>query len=178
MTADHPSSSGPVTATVTLVLGGTRSGKSAAAEKIAADHAGVRGAAVTYLATARVSDEAMAARVAIHRARRPPEWTTLEAGGPDLPAVLAGRPGVVLLDSLGTWLASSPELSVDEEGLVAALRSRPGPTVVVSEEVGLSVHPPTELGRRFVDALGTLNQAVAAIATRVVLVVAGRQLEL
>jgi adenosylcobinamide kinase/adenosylcobinamide-phosphate guanylyltransferase len=67
---------------------------------------------------------------------------------------------------------------VDSAALVQALRSRSAPTVVVSEEVGLGVHPETEVGRRWRDALGEVNQAVAAAADRVVLVVAGRTLEL
>ena len=62
--------------------------------------------------------------------------------------------------------------------LCSALAEREGDTVVVSEEVGLSVHPSTLDGRRFGDALGTLNQAVAAGADEVFFVVAGRTLRL
>jgi adenosylcobinamide kinase/adenosylcobinamide-phosphate guanylyltransferase len=67
---------------------------------------------------------------------------------------------------------------VDAGALCAALTGRPADTVVVSEEVGLGVHPATEDGRRFRDALGTLNQAVAAVADEVLFVVAGRILPL
>ena len=84
----------------------------------------------------------------------------------------------MLIDALGTWVAAHPDLAVDVDALVAALLSRTGPTVVVSEEVGLAVHPTTESGRRFVDVMGTLNQAVAAVAADVRLVVAGRSLPL
>jgi adenosyl cobinamide kinase/adenosyl cobinamide phosphate guanylyltransferase len=84
----------------------------------------------------------------------------------------------VLVDALGSWVAAHPDLAVDVDSLVAALQSRSGQTIVVSEEVGLSVHAPTELGRRFTDVMGTLNQAVAALATDVWLVVAGRALPL
>lgn len=163
---------------VTLVLGGTRSGKSVVAESIAASTAG----RVTYVATARVApdDADHQARIAAHRDRRPAEWSTIECPVPgDLPAVLAGIDGTVLVDSLGSWVGGHPDLTaVDAGPVVDALVARAGITVVVSDEVGLAVHAPTELGRAFVDAMGTVNQQVSAIAERAVLVVAGRVLEL
>lgn len=162
---------------ITLVLGGTRSGKSEVAESLAAAAPGP----VSYVATGRVTDDDMAARIAAHRARRPAGWTTVEAGT-DLPRTLAGLAGPVLVDSLGTWVAAHADLRPDTAGLCAALRTRAGsgtwPTVVVSEEVGLGVHAPTEAGRRFADVLGSLNRAVADEADRVLLVVAGRVLPL
>jgi adenosyl cobinamide kinase/adenosyl cobinamide phosphate guanylyltransferase len=161
---------------ITLVLGGTRSGKSEVAESVVARTS----AAVTYVATCRTpgsDDEDMAARIAAHRARRPAGWATVEAGN-DLAGVLRGLTGPVLVDSLGTWVAGFEDLDPATEPLCAALRERDGDTVVVSEEVGLGVHAPTEAGRRFADALGALNRAVAGIADRVLLVVAGRVLPL
>jgi adenosyl cobinamide kinase/adenosyl cobinamide phosphate guanylyltransferase len=162
---------------ITLVLGGTRSGKSEVAESLVAGTLGP----VTYVATGRVTDDDMAARIAAHRARRPAGWATVEAGA-DLAGVLAGLAGNVLVDSLGTWIAGHDDLAPDADGLCAALRTRAaagdGDTVIVSEEVGLGVHPPTEVGRRFADALGALNRAVADEADRVLLVVAGRVLPL
>lgn len=164
---------------VTLVLGGTRSGKSTVAEQLAAELASRGGGTVTYVATASVTDEEMARRVAAHQARRPAAWSTVElASSTELPAVLAHLDGSVLVDSLGTWVASAPDLEVDAQALVHALQVRSGSTVLVSEEVGLAVHPATAVGRAFVDALGDLNQAVATVAQRVLLVVAGRTLEL
>ncbi len=164
---------------VTLVLGGTRSGKSEVAERLAADLSPKGGGSVTYVATASVTDEEMGRRVAAHRARRPTTWSTVElASSTELPAVLARLDGNVLVDSLGTWVASAPSLHVDAQALVHALGVRSGSTVLVSEEVGLAVHPTTAAGRAFVDALGQLNQTVAAVAERVLLVVAGRTLEL
>lgn len=165
---------------IVLVLGGTRSGKSRIAESMAARLAGPSGP-VTYLATAAVApgDDDHAARVAAHRARRPASWTTVECTDPAaLADALATAAGPVLLDSLGTWVASHPDLDPDHAGLADALRRRADPTVVVSEEVGLSLHAPTEVGRRFVDALGAVNEAVAAVADRAILVVAGRAVEL
>ena len=164
---------------VTLVLGGTRSGKSTVAEQLATELASRGGGTVTYVATASVTDEEMARRVAAHQARRPAAWSTVElASSTELPAVLAHLDGSVLVDSLGTWVASAPDLEVDAQALIHALNVRSGSTVLVSEEVGLAVHPATAVGRAFVDALGDLNQAVAAVAERVLLVVAGRTLEL
>jgi adenosyl cobinamide kinase/adenosyl cobinamide phosphate guanylyltransferase len=164
---------------ITLVLGGARSGKSVIAEGIA----GRLPAPVTYVATGLVTDTDMADRIAAHRARRPSTWATLEVGGDgDLAGCLLSTMGTVLVDSLGTWVATrnvvDEALAVDGEKLADAIATRDGDTVVVSEEVGMSVHPLTESGRRFVDAVGVLNQAVAAVADDVVLVVAGRTLTL
>jgi adenosyl cobinamide kinase/adenosyl cobinamide phosphate guanylyltransferase len=172
---------------ITLVLGGTRSGKSRVAEDLVAGRQAATGGRVTYVATGRATDADMAARIAAHRARRPAAWATVETGagagtGADLPTVLAGLAGHVLVDSLGTWVAADADLAPDAPGLCAALRTRAragaGDTVLVSEEVGLGVHPATEVGRRFADALGELNRAVAEVADRVLLVVAGRVLAL
>lgn len=166
---------------ITLVLGGARSGKSEAGERIAeriARHS-AEPELVTYIATGRTADDAdMAARVELHQRRRPLSWMTVEAGPDDLPHLLASARGTVLLDSLGTWLASSETLAPDVDGLCGALTARRDATVVVSEEVGLGVHPSSEVGRRFRDALGVLNQRVAEIADDVLLVVAGRVLRL
>jgi adenosyl cobinamide kinase/adenosyl cobinamide phosphate guanylyltransferase len=85
--------------------------------------------------------------------------------------------GIVLVDSLGPWVAAHAG-RVPTGALCTALTERAGPTFVVSEEVGLGVHPMTDTGRRFRDELGTVNQAVATLADRVLLVVAGRALPL
>lgn len=158
---------------ITLVLGGTRSGKSQVAERLASRSP----RPVTYVATGRATDEDMAARIAAHRARRPAEWSTVEAGD-DLPGILRDLRGTALIDSLGTWIASAREMGIDMPALCDALQARPGDTIVVSEEVGLGVHPTTAAGRRFADILGALNQAVADVADTVWLVVAGRVLPL
>ena len=155
-----------------LVLGGTRSGKSAVAERIAQ----ATGEPVTYLATGTPDEAGMAERIAHHQSRRPASWTTVECGPHVADALTATPPGTVLVDSLGTWLAAHHDFEADVSALLAALQRRSGTIVVVSEEVGLSVHASTELGRRFVDAIGSLNQAVAEIADDVALVVAGRVL--
>lgn len=187
-----------VAAMIVLVLGGTRSGKSSVGTQIAADlAAGDLGEQVTFLAPAMVDsgDSNYAARVAAHQASRPSHWRTLECRTPgDLPDLLVSCPGVVLLDSLGTWVAShalvdtssgvqagfdaKAQLDVHFGLLVKSLKERSQATVIVSEEVGMSVHAQTELGRRYTDAVGTLNQQVAALAHKVLFVMAGRVLEL
>ena len=160
---------------ITLVLGGARSGKSAVAERIAAGLPGP----VTYVATASVDpgDEDHVARVAAHVARRDPTWTTLEVGA-GLVDALRTTTGTVLVDSLGTWVAGLLDTDPDVGELCDVLARRTGDAVLVSDEVGLGVHPSSEAGRRFRDALGEVNVAVAAAADEVLLVVAGRVLPL
>ncbi len=158
----------------TLILGGARSGKSLVAERLATRIA----RDVTYVATVRLGqDEDLARRIAAHRERRPPAWSTIECGD-DLPGVLLSTAGTVLIDSLGPWLASLPGMRCDLDALIAALRARSEDTIIVSEEVGLGVHPESSVGREFRDALGSLNQAIAQECDHVLLVVAGRTLSL
>jgi adenosyl cobinamide kinase/adenosyl cobinamide phosphate guanylyltransferase/NaMN:DMB phosphoribosyltransferase len=166
-----------------LVLGGIRSGKSELAESLVAEAGSVR-----YVATATrpegdpVEDPEWADRIAAHRARRPAEWATEETGDDPsgLAALLAdAKPDeAVLVDDLGGWLTALMDTGGDTPGtdaLAAAVRDCPAARLVlVSPEVGLSVVPATEAGRRFADALGALNQAVAAGCDAVALVVAGQ----
>jgi len=169
----------------TLVLGGSRSGKSAFAEVLLAD-----AAAVEYVATGRTDrdDAEWAGRIRRHRERRPPTWTTVETT--DVAAVLAVDGPPVLLDSVTTWLAGvmddcrswddepSGDLGERVDAFVAAWSRSPRRAVLVSDEVGLGVVPETVAGRRFRDALGSLNQRLAATADEAVLVVAGMPLRL
>ena len=160
---------------ITVILGGAASGKSEVAERLAAGLA----QPVTYVATWEPdpADEDMQARVDAHRARRPASWSTLECID-DLGRAVRSVAGTVLIDSLGTWVAAARGGPLDVDGLCAGLRAREGDTVVVSDEVGLGVHPSTEAGRRFRDVLGAVNQQVAAVADHVWLVLAGRVLVL
>jgi adenosyl cobinamide kinase/adenosyl cobinamide phosphate guanylyltransferase len=158
---------------IVLVIGGTRSGKSEIGERRAAE----LGEPVTVVVPAAAADPDHAARIARHRERRPSSWTTVECG-PELVAAIDAADGTVLVDSLGAWVAASPCFAVDADALLESLRRRTDPTVIVTEEVGLAVHAPTEAGRRFVDVLGELNTTVATIADDVLLVVAGRTLRL
>jgi len=159
---------------ITLLIGGTRSGKSEVGERLAA----ATGRPVTVVVPdLPVSDPEFAQRIEVHRSRRPPDWSTVECGT-GLVEALVVADGTVLVDSLGSWVASTEDFAVDVAALVAALGARGGDTIVVSEEVGLAVHAPTEVGRRFADVLGAVNTAVAAVADAVFLVVAGRRVRL
>lgn len=174
----------------TLVLGGTRSGKSAWAESLLEPDA-----AALYVATARgvdpAADPEWAARVEVHRARRSPAWITLEDA--DLPTVVRDRTELpVLVDDLATWVTGllddagwerdAASVSEARDALVDAVAGRApaagAPLVLVSAEVGLGVVPATSAGRRFRDELGALNQALAAVCDDVRLLVAGRSLRL
>jgi adenosyl cobinamide kinase/adenosyl cobinamide phosphate guanylyltransferase len=157
---------------IVLVLGGANSGKSELAERLAA----TLPSPVTYVATWTGDDPTMLAKVEAHRARRPASWACVE--GSDLASIAAKTAGTLLVDSLATWVASAPDFTVDGDELCRALLDRAGDAVVVSDEVGLGVHPSSEAGRRFREALGPLNATVAAIADRAFLVVAGRAIEL
>lgn len=159
---------------IVLVLGGARSGKSEFAEQLAT----TARTAVTYVATGLATDPEMAHRIAAHRERRPDHWATVECEPSELTLLLKSASGTVLIDSLGTWVARHDNFAVDVRSLCAALQARCDNTIVVSEEVGMAVHPPTESGRRFGDALGALNTAVSSVADDAFLVVAGRVLPL
>lgn len=161
---------------ITLVLGGVRSGKSVVAERLAAELP----TPITYVATARVdaSDREWRARVDAHRERRDVSWSTVEVADGDLAGAIGGLEGSVLVDSLGSWVSAAEGFAVDSASLCHVLADHGGDIVLVSEEVGLGVHPSTELGRRFRDALGVVNHAVADVADEVLLVVAGRVLPL
>ena len=158
---------------ITLVIGGTRSGKSEVAERIASD----LGSSVTVIAPGSASDPDMAARIAAHRARRPAEWSTIECGA-ELIDGLTGLTGVVIIDSLGSWVAATEDFKVDADRLLRVLMERGDANIVVTEEVGLAVHPPTEAGRAFTDALGALNTTLASVADEAILVIAGRTMRL
>lgn len=178
-----PPPAGATVGTLTLVIGGARSGKSGVAEVLLEREDGP----LLYLATGSVRgpdgsvDHDMAARVARHVARRGERYATIEAGAGVVEAVRQAPPLPLLLDSLGTWVAAHFDLAAadfpcDPDALVAALRRHPASVVVVGEEVGLGVHPETAIGRRFRDVLGTVNQTVASAADHVLLVAAGRVL--
>jgi adenosylcobinamide kinase / adenosylcobinamide-phosphate guanylyltransferase len=159
----------------TLVLGGARSGKSRFAEALVAGHPGRH----VYLATAEAGDAEMAERIRRHRARRGPDWTTIEEPL-DLPRALGSAAQVnaaVLVDCLTLWLSNLMSAGRDVEreaqALVEALPRLAGPVVLVSNEVGLGIVPDNALGRAFRDHAGLLHQSVAAAADRVYFLAAG-----
>ncbi|MGB0749486.1 MAG: bifunctional adenosylcobinamide kinase/adenosylcobinamide-phosphate guanylyltransferase [Magnetospiraceae bacterium] len=163
---------------LTLVIGGARSGKSAYAEALVADHSSI------YLATAdpRASrhDREMEQRIRSHQRRRGKQWETVEEPI-DLVETfekLANTHKPVLIDCLTLWVTNVMAVTdrkVPHEGerLVAAMIAHPHPIIAVTNEVGLGLVPETPLGRAFRDHAGTINQMVAAAADRVVFVTAG-----
>ncbi len=168
-------------ARVTLVLGGARSGKSAYAESLLV---GCAGATPVYLATARIEDAEMAARVAAHRERRGSVWRTVEEPLELAEALVradAGGDGV-LVECLTLWLsnllAADRDVGTAQEELVETLCRVRGPVVLVANEVGLGIVPDNAVARRFRDLAGRLNQAVAQVSERVVFVAAGMPLVL
>lgn len=170
---------------LTLILGGARSGKSTHAEQLAA----AQGGRVLYVATAQAWDDEMAARIAAHRAARPADWRTLEAARDVGAAIQATADGadIVLLDCV-TLLANNvigalPDgvpvevaetaLRAETDALLAAYAAGRASWIVVSNEVGLGIVPAYALGRVYRDALGRANQQLAAAADRVLWMVAG-----
>jgi len=162
---------------VTFVLGGARSGKSQFAESFVKSLP----RPWVYIATAEAHDDEMAARIAEHQARRDAGWQTVEAPH-DLPDAIRAAPkgAIVLVDCLTIWLSNLMHGPFDVDRamgqLEEALHTRENATVLVSNEVGLGLVPETPLGRAFRDTQGHLNQNIAALASRVILVVAGQPL--
>lgn len=174
--------------TTTLVLGGARSGKSRYAEHLLREHADV-----TYVAPGHPGtpeDPAWAARLEQHRARRPESWATVETV--DLAGAIRTAESPLLIDCLGVWLTrfidgiggwdspreASLAVAWAVRDLADAWSGAKTDVVAVSNEVGLGVVPATPAGGLFRDELGRLNATLSALSDHVVLVVAGRVLDL
>jgi len=158
---------------LTLVLGGARSGKSRYAESLIAKLP----PPWVYIATAEAGDAEMAARIAAHRARRGPDWRTVETPRDLAGALAACDAAPVLVDCLTLWLSNlmlaNAEIDAETVRLEDALAAAKAAVVLVANEVGSGIVPEHALGRRFRDLQGVLNQRMAARADRVILMVAG-----
>jgi adenosylcobinamide kinase/adenosylcobinamide-phosphate guanylyltransferase len=157
-----------------LVIGGARSGKSRYAESLIE----AEEPPWIYVATAEAGDAEMAKRIALHRARRDRRWQTVEAPHDPASALAAVPAGSrVLIDCLTLWLTNrllaEADVGREIEALERALADHDGVVILVSNEVGSGIVPDNALARRFQDLQGTLNQRIAAGASRVVLMVAG-----
>ncbi|MBK5913155.1 bifunctional adenosylcobinamide kinase/adenosylcobinamide-phosphate guanylyltransferase [Rhodocyclus purpureus] len=180
-----------------LIIGGARSGKS----RLAESRALASGLPVTYIATATVSDDEMARRIALHQERRPAGWGLVEAPL-DLAGTLrkhAAPDACLLVDCLTLWLANElwaseaatladadepvtpatcPRFFAAIDALVDTLPTLPGRIVIVSNEVGWGIVPMAAVSRLFADEQGRLNQRIAGACERVTLVAAGLPLTL
>jgi len=169
--------------TVTLVLGGVRSGKSHYAQQL-----GEQAGRVVFVATAQPSDDEMRRKIDRHRSNRPQRWQTVEEPLGLAEAIVRYGPScdLMIIDCLTIFAANLLEAMGDDESsiessvdrLCLALQPPPCSVVLVSNEVGSGVVPPHPLGRRFRDLLGEMNQSVARVATDVLLLVAGLPLVL
>jgi adenosylcobinamide kinase/adenosylcobinamide-phosphate guanylyltransferase len=167
-----------------LILGGARSGKSSYAQSLAE----ATGQSVTFIATAQALDEEMSARIQKHRAERPANWETLE-----IPFEIASRvqvkSNIVILDCVTLLISNllmqfvkndivdeAPYLAAVQKeinGLISLLRSSDQDWLIISNEVGMGLVPPYQMGRVYRDAIGWANQRLAREADKVIFMVAG-----
>jgi adenosylcobinamide kinase/adenosylcobinamide-phosphate guanylyltransferase len=174
-------------ANLILVTGGARSGKSRFAEQLLTDVA-----TVTYIATAEALDSEMETRIALHRARRPAHWQTVESPLHLDKALQAATGAYVLIDCLAVWTANllqknwneqtdnwaaaaSPEETIlaEVQRVLEVIATRPGTVIAVTNEVGSGLVPPYRLGRVYRDVLGLANQKLASAATQVYCCISG-----
>ena len=187
-----------MSSTITLVLGGARSGKSTWAQQFA-EYSNLP---VVFLATATAGDAEMTERIVAHQSNRPAGWRTIESAERlATPVRQQARPGeLVLIDCLTLWvsnvilsqiggadpntvtgerwLAIERDLIADIADLADLARVMSLSLVLVSNEVGMGIVPPYSLGRRYRDVLGQVNRAAAARADAVILMIAGLPVDL
>ena len=161
-----------------LIVGGVRSGKS----RYALGRARRSPGPIIFLATAQALDAQMRARIARHQAERPQSWITVEEPFDLVPACrrLHERYELALIDCLTLWVSNRLLRGDGDEAILSGadelatfMAERALSLILVSNEVGQGVHPPTRVGLRFGDLMGSVNQRVAAAADRVTLMVAG-----
>ncbi|WP_320676870.1 bifunctional adenosylcobinamide kinase/adenosylcobinamide-phosphate guanylyltransferase [Prochlorococcus sp. MIT 1300] len=166
-----------------LVTGPTRGGKSLWAEKIVLKS---KQRSVHYLATLEIDkkDRDISKRIKIHQSRRPKTWTLHECNI-NLPLTLANisLSEPIIIDSLGGFVASHIESNdfewyTQKSYLLKLITQRTAKSVVVSEETGWGVSPPTHIGNLFRDRLGSFSQELSSIASTTWLVVQGRAINL
>lgn len=161
-----------MSAPVSLILGGARSGKSARALTLAEPHT-----PKVFVATAEALDDEMAERIRLHQGERGAGWSLIEAPLEIAPAISDQTNGVLVIDCLTLWLSNlmhhDRDLEVATADLLRALQTARARVILVSNEVGLSIAPENALARRFRDAQGRLNQRVAAAADHVEFIAAG-----
>ena len=173
-----------------FLVGGARSGKSDFAVRAATALGARQGRTVAVVATGVAFDVEMSDRIERHQADRPSSWAVVEVAI-EVEAAVAGIDGaeptapILIVDCLTTWTANLmvegwDDGRIEQAGrrLAGALAGRVAPTIVVGNEVGLGIVPDNDLGRRYRDVLGRLNQSMAAAADRTLFLAAGRAVEL
>lgn len=163
---------------ITFILGGARSGKSSFAIE-SAERCGKR---VAFVATCAPLDDEMKRRIALHKKKRPPRWTTFEPEEDiaSLVKKIGFRFDVIIIDCLtlfiaGLLLKRSDEKAVEAvvSRMIKSLKETKNKSFIVSNEVGLGIVPRNKLGRDFRDLAGRINQLVAREADQVVFMVSG-----
>ena len=170
---------------LTFILGGARSGKSSYAQSLADETS----KSVTFLATAQALDDEMSARIQKHRAERPPDWTTLEIPLGISSHIQKIKTEVVILDCITLLVSNSlmqfvkddlvdeilftQALQKEVDELIAEIRAGQQDWIIISNELGLGLVPPYQMGRVYRDWLGWANQQLARAADKVIFMVAG-----
>jgi len=164
-------------ATITLITGGARSGKSTYALKLAVPHK-----RKFFVATGQALDDEMTARIEFHRETRPSEFQTVEEPVNIVPALekLAERADIVVLDCLTLWVSNLMQLYTQDQPILSAadqlakvLKASAFASIVVTDEVGWGIVPEHPMARRYRDLLGWANQKIASVADDVLLMVSG-----
>jgi adenosylcobinamide kinase/adenosylcobinamide-phosphate guanylyltransferase len=166
---------------ITTLTGGARSGKSTYAVNLGRRHQGP----VLFVATAPPLDDDMKSRIARHVAERP-DWPTVEEPF-DISQLIraATSPTLVIVDCLTLWVSNlmwrgdtDAEVESVASRLADDLRTTSADVILITNEVGLGVHPESELGRRYRDLLGRVNQIFVAVSDRALFMMSGRPLTL
>lgn len=170
---------------ITLILGGARSGKSSHAQKLAEES----GKSVTFIATAQAFDNEMSARIKKHQTERPQHWQTLEIPLDISSQIKDIKSEVVILDCITLLVTnlimpfvendvvneekSKQTVQHEIENLLNIIRESKRDWMMISNEVGLGLVPPYQIGRVYRDLLGWANQHIAKEADSVLFMVAG-----
>lgn len=160
---------------IIYISGGVRSGKSRYAQQRALELSETP----VYVATAKIWDADFAERVRLHQHDRGPEWTTFEAESNLCLLPIANR--TVVIDCVTLWLTNlfiSADSNTDKalqnfKSEIDGLDQLSGTFIIISNEIGMGVHPESELGRKFSDLQGWANQYVASKAIEAVFMVSG-----
>ena len=164
-----------------FISGPTGSGKSEVAEKLLFDHI-----SVSYIATSIIEteDKAWLMRIKMHKERRPKHWETIEEPYSLRSALMRVKKGnSIIIDSLGGYVSSNlkEEDDIWNEKIIKLINFLGSDTrliILVSEEVGWGIVPSTSSGNLFRDRLSKLSTLLTKIATRNLLVVRGKLIDL